>query len=347
MRTIKRVFAGIACLALAAPLPVWAAPASPPASPRAATVLEAAKALQPGQYIWAPDIAPDGPVLLIVSLASQRATLYRNGIPIAISTISSGKDGHETPTGVFTILQRRIDHRSNLYNNAPMPYMQRLTWSGVALHGGTLPGYPASHGCIRLPRKFAQLLYGVTALGMTVIVTRDAAVPHIAPNAKMKLKGGALPEEAASTKALVSHWSPEKAPDGPVSIVISTRDRQMMVLRNGVVIGAGPVVLEDKMDAALRGTTLFVLRGGAAGSARPNAGPHKWVQVALPGAIASDAPPDLFRGRIRLDDALRAKVESVLKPGTSVIIAADSLDAGTLDDNRVLMEGEEAAPSGN
>ena len=341
MRTIRRMIAGIACLALAAPLSVWAAPASSPA----ATVLEAAKALQPGQYIWAPDIAPDGPVLLIVSLASQRATLYRNGIPIAISTISSGKDGHETPTGVFTILQRRIDHRSNLYNNAPMPYMQRLTWSGVALHGGTLPGYPASHGCIRLPRKFAQLLYDVTALGMTVIVTRDAAVPHIAPNAKMKLKGGALPEEAASTKALVSHWSPEKAPDGPVSIVISTRDRQMMVLRNGVVIGAGPVVLEDKMDAALRGTTLFVLRGGTKAGA--NAGTHKWVQVALPGAIASDAPPDLFRGGIRLDDALRAKVESVLKPGTSVIIAADSLDAGTLDDNRVLMEGEEAAPSGN
>ncbi len=343
MRTIKRVFAGIACLALAAPLSAWVAPASLPASSRAETVLEAAKALQPGQYIWAPDIAPDGPVLLIVSLASQRATLYRNGIPIAISTISSGKDGHETPTGVFTILQRRIDHRSNLYNNAPMPYMQRLTWSGVALHGGTLPGYPASHGCIRLPRKFAQLLYDVTALGMTVIVTRDAAVPHIAPNAKMKLKGGALPQEGASTRAFVPHWSPEKAPDGPVSIVISTRDRQMMVLRNGVVIGAGPVVLEDKMNAALRGTTLFVLRDGAAGSA----GAHKWVQVALPGAIASDAPPDLFRGRIRLDDALRAKVESVLKPGTSLIIAADSLDAGTLDDNRVLMEGEEAGPPSN
>ncbi len=340
MRTIKRLMAGIACLALAAPLSARAAPASP----RAATVLEAAKALQPGQYIWAPDIAPDGPVLLIVSLASQRATLYRNGIPIAISTISSGKDGHETPTGVFTILQRRIDHHSNLYNNAPMPYMQRLTWSGVALHGGALPGYPASHGCIRLPRKFAQLLYGVTALGMTVIVTRDAAVPHIAPNAKMKLKGGALPE-AANTKVFVPHWSPEKAPTGPVSIVISTRDRQMMVLRNGVVIGAGPVVLEYKMDAALRGTTLFVLRGGA--KAAPNAGTHKWVQVALPGAIASDAPPDLFRGGIRLDDALRAKVESVLKPGTSVIIAADSLDAGTLDDNRVLMEGEEAAPPSN
>ncbi|MBN9789485.1 L,D-transpeptidase [Pseudonocardia sp. TMWB2A] len=340
MRTIRRVFAGIACLALAAPLSAWAAPASP----RAATVLEAAKALQPGQYIWAPDIAPDGPVLLIVSLASQRATLYRNGIPIAISTISSGKDGHETPTGVFTILQRRIDHRSNLYNNAPMPYMQRLTWSGVALHGGALPGYPASHGCIRLPRKFAQLLYGVTALGMTVIVTRDAAVPHIAPDAKMKLKGGALPE-ATNTMAFTPHWSPEKAPDGPVSIVISTRDRQMMVLRNGVVIGAGPVVLEDKMDAALRGTTLFVLRDGTKAGA--NAGTHKWVQVALPGAIASDAPLDLFRGGIRLDDALRAKVESVLKPGTSVIIAADSLDAGTLDDNRVLMEDEEAAPPSN
>ena len=97
---------------------------------------------------------------MIVSLATQRGTLYRNGVPIAITTVSTGKAGHETPTGVFTILQRDIDHRSNLYDDAPMPYMQRLTWGGVALHGGRLPGYPASHGCIRLPQAFARLIYG-------------------------------------------------------------------------------------------------------------------------------------------------------------------------------------------
>ena len=278
MRSYGQMMAALVCLCLAMP----ASAASD--TQRAGTVLEAAKALKPGTFIWGPEIAPSGPVLLIVSLASQRATLYRNGIPIAISTISSGKDGHETPAGVFTVLQRRVEHHSNLYNNAPMPYMQRLTWSGVALHGGHLPGYPASHGCIRLPQQFARLLYGVTALGMTVIVTHDAAVPHIAPNAKMKLKGGALPVAGAVGETGEAgspySWTPEKSANGPVSIVISTRDRQVMVLRNGVVIGAGPVAIEGEMS----GTSVFVLRG--------EAGPKKWVQVALPDKLRATPRPN-------------------------------------------------------
>src|SRR3546814_18004653 len=80
----------------------------------------------------------------------------------------------ETPTGIFTILQKKVDHKSNLYDDAPMPYMQRLTWSGIAMHAGNLPGYPASHGCIRLPLAFAEHLYGVTQLGLTVIITQSA-----------------------------------------------------------------------------------------------------------------------------------------------------------------------------
>ncbi len=77
---------------------------------------------------------------------------YRNGVRIAVSTCSTGKKGHETPTGVFTILEKDKDHHSSTYNNAPMPNMNRLTWSGVALHAGNLPGYPASHGCVRACR---------------------------------------------------------------------------------------------------------------------------------------------------------------------------------------------------
>ena len=104
------------------------------------------RTLKPGEFLWYPQIAPEGPVVLVVSLDEQRAYVYRNGIAIGMSTISSGKEGKETPPGVFTILQKNKDHRSNLYNDAPMPYMQRLTWDGIALHGGHLPGYPASHG---------------------------------------------------------------------------------------------------------------------------------------------------------------------------------------------------------
>jgi lipoprotein-anchoring transpeptidase ErfK/SrfK len=90
------------------------------------SVTDAIEHLKPGEYLWAPAVAPSGPVLAIVSLPVQRCSVYRNGILIGVSTISSGKSGHRTPTGVFTVLQKHIDHKSNLYNSAPMPYMQRL-----------------------------------------------------------------------------------------------------------------------------------------------------------------------------------------------------------------------------
>ena len=124
-------------------------------------------ALKPGEFIWAPSLAPQGPMLMIVNLKAQQAYVYRNGVRIGASTVSSGKEGKDTPTGVFTILQKREKHRSNIYNNASMPHMQRLTWDGIALHAGNLPGYPASHGCVRLPPVFAQKLFAATSLGMT------------------------------------------------------------------------------------------------------------------------------------------------------------------------------------
>jgi hypothetical protein len=143
-----------------------------------ASVVETVAKLGPGQYVWAPGVAPNGPMLLVVNLATQRATLFRNGVPIGATTISTGRPGYRTPTGVFTILQKQVEHHSTTYDNAPMPYMQRLTWRGVALHAGQLPGYPASHGCIRLPSGFAKLLYGVTKLGMTVLITDRAVTPR-------------------------------------------------------------------------------------------------------------------------------------------------------------------------
>ena len=112
-----------------------------------------------------------GQIEIVVSLTEQRAYVYRDGVQIAESEASTGKEGHETPTGVFSILEKERYHRSSKYNDAPMPYMQRLTWYGVALHGGELPGYAASHGCIRLPLAFARKLFGLTSVGATVVVT--------------------------------------------------------------------------------------------------------------------------------------------------------------------------------
>ena len=109
-----------------------------------------ASALRPGEFSWEPELSTSGPLVVIISLSDQSLSAYRNGIRIARSSISSGTKGRSTPTGVFTILEKEVTHFSNKYHHAPMPYMQRLTWQGIALHGGVLPGYPASHGCIRL-----------------------------------------------------------------------------------------------------------------------------------------------------------------------------------------------------
>ena len=102
------------------------------------------------------------PIMAIVSLESQRITLYDANGGILRAPVSSGQRGRETPAGIFTVIQKDADHHSNLYDDAFMPHMQRLTWSGIALHGGSLPGYPASHGCVRMPFDFAERLFGVT-----------------------------------------------------------------------------------------------------------------------------------------------------------------------------------------
>ena len=129
--------------------------------------------LKSGQYVWDQSRTSEGPLLVVINVSTQRALLFRNGVLFAGSTISTGSEGRETPIGMFTVLEKAIWHRSRTYDDAPMPYMQRLTAKGIALHAGDLPGYPASHGCIRLPKAFAKLLYGVTELGTPVKITDE------------------------------------------------------------------------------------------------------------------------------------------------------------------------------
>lgn len=133
-----------------------------------------ARGLAPGEYQWWAERGGErGEVVLIISLAEQALHVYRGGELVGVSTISTGRPGYETPRGVYTILQKKKRHFSNLYDNAPMPFMQRLTWDGLALHAGRLPGHPDSHGCIRLPKGFAQSLYGVTNYDTVVIVAEE------------------------------------------------------------------------------------------------------------------------------------------------------------------------------
>jgi lipoprotein-anchoring transpeptidase ErfK/SrfK len=121
--------------------------------------------------------APKGPLQIIISIADQKISVYSGDVLLARSAVSTGVPGRPTPTGVFTVIQKQRWHRSNLYSAAPMPYMQRITWSGVALHAGVLPGYPASHGCIRLTEDFAIRLWQLTKLGNRVIIARNDVAP--------------------------------------------------------------------------------------------------------------------------------------------------------------------------
>lgn len=297
----------------------------PPAEPDPA-------ALAPGQFLWHPEIAPAGPLVLVVSLDEQRAYAYRNGIAIGVSTISSGKPGKVTPTGVFTILQKSKDHRSNLYDAAPMPYMQRLTWDGIALHGGTLPGYPASHGCVRLPKAFAEKLFAVTQRGDTVVVADGkasaAALVHPAMLAPVTVGGApAAPAEAAARDAAADFWAWDDAAaaDGPLSVLVSLRDRRVFVLRNG--IGIGEARLGADPDVALHGSVLLVMGDrteDAPSALDPERPRHQWTIY----PVLGDDAASIALLQLRLQQArpldlpapFARRLYAALSPGATVLL---------------------------
>ncbi|HET9718105.1 MAG TPA: L,D-transpeptidase [Pseudolabrys sp.] len=123
------------------------------------------------------NIAPKGPLQVVISIKDQRISVYENGGLMARSSVSTGVRNHPTPLGIFSVISKQRWHRSNIYSDAPMPYMQRITWSGIALHAGVLPGYPASHGCIRMTNDFAIRLWKLTKRGTRVIIVRDDVRP--------------------------------------------------------------------------------------------------------------------------------------------------------------------------
>jgi len=126
--------------------------------------------LKPGEYVWAATAPADGDTKIVVDLLTQMTYVYRGDKLLGASSMSSAKTGHITPYGYWSILEKRPFYRSKKYENAPMPWMQRIDEYGIAFHGGNNPGYPASHGCIRLPMKFAEKLYGLTKIGSKVVI---------------------------------------------------------------------------------------------------------------------------------------------------------------------------------
>lgn len=198
--------------------------------------------------------ADDGILQIVVSKRQQSLAVYRDGAEIAASRVSTGKTGHATPTGIFSVLEKRKYHESNLYSNAPMPFMQRLTWSGIALHEGRVPNYPASHGCIRLPGKFARSLFGMTERGVHVVISEGPVAPvrivhdglfrprRAAPDALLltdtplrsthPLIGGAPVEIAMNeTSALPPAMAPARlTQEPPLRILITRRGERERIL---------------------------------------------------------------------------------------------------------------------
>ena len=270
--------------------------------------------IKPGEYVWLPEISPAGPVVIIVSLPEQVLSVYRNGVRIGRATISSGKKGRRTPTGIFTILQKHVKHTSSIYKGASMPYMERLTWRGIALHAGNLPGYPASHGCVRMPLDFAQKLYTVTNIGTTVIVTETKSAPG--STAAPGLLFAATPGEIAPPGAVV--WKPEKAPSGPISIIVSSADGAAYVYRNGIEIGRAPV-------GGLRG-----LAGSFVYSALANVDAERrrdWLSTASVGGQAPNIK-DLVT-RVGVDRQFLASARALITPGATLVLTDAPVSVST------------------
>jgi hypothetical protein len=272
------------------------------------------KELRTGDYIWHPEISPAGPVVILVSLPDQVLYVFRNGVRIGRSTASTGKTGHRTPTGVFTVLQKKVDHESSIYKGAKMPHMQRLTWGGIAMHAGRLPGYPASHGCVRIPVDFAEKLYSVTSIGTTVIIADNESGPDTTTKPGLLFSG--KPREIVPAGAVL--WQPEKAPQGPVSVILSSADGAAYVYRNGFEIGRAPVGGLDGFSGSYAFSALATVDSN---------GRRGWLSVASVGG----GPPNLqeLASRIAADPGFLSNARALITAGTSLIVTDAPVNADT------------------
>jgi hypothetical protein len=248
-------------------------------------------------------------VVVVVSLPEQLVHVYRNGVTIGVSTCSTGKPGNRTPTGVFTILQKREEHYSSTYNNAPMPNMQRLTWRGIALHAGNLPSYPASHGCIRLPTNFSELLFSVTRLGTSVIVAdQETSYSSVVRPDLVLTKDIARAAQDAEAKTARSGKSSNAAK--VMSVLVSGADRKAYLIVDGEVTFETPIL----------GTHLFSLIG-------PSQDGHslKWSAFGLGGHPQDGVVVDLWSSSVLaridyLDGSGVRRVAHTLHPGTTMVV---------------------------
>jgi hypothetical protein len=277
--------------------------------------------LKPGEFTWNPERSPEGPVVVLVSIPKQWVVVYRNGVQIAASTCSTGRPGHRTPAGVFVVLEKDKTHHSSTYDNAPMPYMERLTWNGVALHAGNLPGYPASHGCVRLPLEFAKLLFGVTTLGTPVVVADgDVAASDLQhPGLLISNHLEQMAREAVKTVSAKSAHpvSATRETHQTSAFVVSAADRKLIAFVNGDEAFTAAVGIDEPGKPF--GTHAFTLTG-------PDSDPAhlKWLAFGLSAgtdqALASALLVSETIKRIDLAPEVARRMTSLLHPGSTLVI---------------------------
>jgi len=297
-----------------------------------------------------------GPLHIIVSLDKQQLTLYSNGQPIAHSRVSTGIRSHPTPTGVFGIIQKSRWHRSNLYDDAPMFFMQRITWSGVALHQGVVPNHPASHGCIRMPEAFARQMWTTTSMGARVIVARGEVAPVALSHPNLFApKRAPMMSQAQAIKAAEDTWTfaklagkaplagmtvtdlpgiavpepvmPKAAPPrelkaGPVSVFISRKEGRLYV-RKGFEPVFDVAVAIEQADQPL-GTHVFTAM------AQNDNNSMRWTVVSMaPAQAGSPASAAGALDRIAIPQDARDQISELLTPGASLIISDHGLGPET------------------
>jgi lipoprotein-anchoring transpeptidase ErfK/SrfK len=291
--------------------------------------------LKEGDFLWMGEAVTSGPVVMVVSLTEQKAYVYRNGVLIGATTVSTGRPGHITPTGIFTVLQKQKEHRSTIYNGAPMPYMERLTWGGIALHAGGLPGYPESHGCVHLPSEFAKLLFDISPAGMTVVISSDATAPervaHPGYLAPVSFVGGKPIEHDPLPTTEEDRWQPDLSVSGPVSIVLSQASQRIVVYRNGIEIGRARLTVLG--DAPLAAHAL-VLAEGASGISDPyvpDPAKFRWLRIGVPGHLgeAGSSVDPAALARIKIPPDFVTRLNGILTPGATVFVTDEALSART------------------
>ncbi len=281
------------------------------------------KKLKAGQFIWKANTVPAGSVVALVSIPEQKTFVYRNGVLIGVSTVSTGRRGYGTPAGVFSVLEKDRYHRSRTYDNAPMPYANRLTWDGVALHAGRLPGYPASHGCIRLPTQFARLLFGVSTLGMTVVIdgyqSQTPKLAHPTTLSPVDLRDGKVINTSDLSPSEEFRWQPENALEGSISMVMSETDQYLLVYRNGIEIGRAKISMT--LPEKNLGTYTFIMQEGEGTDISPFLN-HRWMEMGFAENSYEEGMKlsSSFFEHLNIPIDFARAIDSILIPGATLLI---------------------------